>query len=112
MTKTKKSKKVGEAARRRDRGDPRGGQGSCPSSGKNPTWSDKFVGFTHSSYLLSLLYVSPEELEKFCDGRTRLPVLPDDLFYPTPFDVIYGANKETFTGHAKHQQEIPITFMH
>ena len=43
------------------------------------------VGFTHLSYPLCWLYISPEELEKFCDGRTRLPVLPHHPLSPHPF---------------------------
>ena len=43
--------------------------------GVRQSWRYLSVGFTRLSYLLSC-YTSPEEIEKFCDGRPRLPVLP------------------------------------
>ena len=57
--------------------------------------SDLHIYRTHYSD-----YTSPEKIEKFCDGRTRLPVLPHSPLSlpPPPLDVIYRATyKETFT---------------
>ena len=42
LTKTKESQKVGETARRPDKGDAKRGQGPRPSSGKDFTWCSKY----------------------------------------------------------------------
>ena len=49
------------------------------------------VWFTHLSYPMSWLYVSPEELEKILRRKnTASSAPPHHRSHPTPFDVIYG----------------------